>query len=436
MEDRIVKTTRKNKIFSIVIAVALMLSMFVAIPAGNTASAKDNLNLHVKGAILIDADSGKILYEKNANKPLGIASMSKMMTEYILLDAINAGKVTWNQKYKVSDYVYKISQDRSLSNVPLRQDSEYTIKELYEAMAIYSANAATIAIAETIAGSETEFISLMNKKAKELGLKGYYFVNATGLNNAQLQGMQPQGTPKNAENKMPAKSVARLAYHLLKAHPEVLKTSSISRKTFRKGTDDAIKMDNWNFMLPGLVSEYKGVDGLKTGTTDYAGQCFTGTAKRNGTRLIAVVMHAEGPKHIARFNAARTLFDYGFNQFTNKEIVPTGYQFKNQKTIDVKDGKDSNVNIATKDAISMMVKTTEADNYKAKLVLDKKSLNAPAKKGTVVGHVEVNTKSGKDYGFIDGSASGADVVTTATVEKANWLSLAFKKLGNFISGLF
>ncbi|HWI50046.1 MAG TPA: D-alanyl-D-alanine carboxypeptidase, partial [Rummeliibacillus sp.] len=238
------------------------------------------------------------------------------------------------------------------------------------------------------------------------------------------------------ENKMPAKSVAKLAYHLLKDHPEVLKTSSISRKTFREGTDDAIKMDNWNFMLPGLVAEYKGVDGLKTGTTDYAGQCFTGTAKRNGTRLIAVVMHAEGPQHIARFNAARTLFDYGFGQFTTEEIVPAGYTFKNQKTVAVKDGKDSNVKIATKDAVSMMVKTSEADDYKAKLVLDKKSLNAPAKKGTVVGHVEINKKSGTDYGFIDGSVSDADVVTTVNVEKASWLSLSFKKIGHFFTGLF
>lgn len=421
---------------SMMIAVALMFSMFATLPAGNTASAADNLGLNAKGAILIDADSGKILYEKNADQALGIASMSKMLTEYILLDAINDGKIKWDQKYKVTEYAYKISQDRALSNVPLRADGEYTVRELYEAMAIYSANAATIALAETIAGSETEFLNLMNKKAKKLGLKDYHFVNATGLNNAQLQGMQPKGTSNSDENKMPAKSVARLAYHLLKDHPEVLKTSSIPRKTFREGTDDAIKMDNWNFMLPGLVSEYEGVDGLKTGTTDYAGQCFTGTAKRNGTRLIAVVMHAEGAEHIARFNATRTLFDYGFGQFTTEEIVPAGYTFKNQKSIQVKDGKEKDVKIATKDSISMMVKTSEVDDYQAKLVIDKKVLNAPAKEGTVVGHIEINKKSGKDYGFIDGSVSDADVVTTATVEKAGWFSLTFKKIGKFISDLF
>jgi len=433
-----VKTSRKNTWLRLIMVSALLLSMFVTIP--KAANAEDELNLRVKGAILIDADSGKILYQKNADKSLGIASMSKMMTEYLLLDAINDGKITWDQKYKVSEYAYKISQNRALSNVPLRADGEYTIRELYEAMAIYSANAATIAIAETIAGSETEFVNMMNKKAKEMGLKNYKFVNSTGLNNAELGGMEPAGTGKTAENKMPAKSVAKLAYHLLQDHPDVLKTSSITKKTFREGTDDAIKMSNWNFMLPGLVFEYEGVDGLKTGTTDYAGYCFTGTATRNGTRLIAVVLDAVDAKgegsYKARFDATRALFDYGFNQFTTEEIVPANYTFKGQKTIPVIDGKEDKVNIATKEAISIMVKTADRDLYKPKLVLDKKELDAPVKKGAVVGHVEIEKTEGKDYGFIDGEVNNAEVVTTNTVEKSGWISRAFKGIGNFFSDLW
>ena len=117
--------------------------------------------------------------KRNADTPLGIASMSKMMTEYILFEAIEEGKISWDQEYKVNEYTYAISQDRRLSNVPLRRDGTYTIRELYEALAIYSANAATIAIAETIAGTETEFVKLMESKAKELGLVDYKFVNST-----------------------------------------------------------------------------------------------------------------------------------------------------------------------------------------------------------------------------------------------------------------
>nr|WP_285853445.1 serine hydrolase [Sporosarcina luteola] len=409
------------------------------------AKAETTLGIHVDGAILIDADSGKILYEENADTPLGIASMSKMMTEYILFEAIKEGKISWDQEYKVTDYTYAISQDRRLSNVPLRRDGTYTIRELYEAVAIYSANAATIAIAETIAGTETEFLKLMDAKAKELGLVDYKFVNSSGLNNEYLQGMHPQGTGAKDENVMPAKSVARLAFHLMKDYPEVLETTKINTKIFREGTTDAIKMDNWNFMLPGFVYEYEGVDGLKTGTTDFAGHCFTGTAKRGDKRVIAVVMKAVDANGVgsykARFDATRALFDYGFSQFSEEELLPAGYQFDKQKTLPVLKGKAKTVSIEVKEPIKSMIKSNEKDLYEPKLVLDESllkdgALEAPIKKGTVVGHVELVKKEGKDYGFIDSKNLGMDVIVTDDVEKAGWFSLMMSAIGDFFAGIW
>ncbi len=409
------------------------------------AYADDKLGIHVDGAILIDADSGKILYEENADAPLGIASMTKMMTEYLLFEAIEEGKISWDQEYKVTDYTYAISQDRRLSNVPLRADGTYTIKELYEALAIYSANAATIAIAETIAGTETEFLKLMNEKAEEIGLKDYKFVNTTGLNNSHLQGMHPAGTGPNDENVMPAKSVAKLAYHLIQDYPEVLETTSINTKIFREGTSDAIKMDNWNFMLPGFVYEYPGVDGLKTGTTDFAGHTFTGTAVRDGKRLISVVMNAVDSNgtnsHKSRFDATRALFDYGFNQFTEVEFVPAGYTFKDQETLKVIKGKGSSVPVAVKEPIRMMVKTSEKDLYKPEFVIDESkltdgALQAPIEKDTVVGHVELVKTEGEDYGFIESKHTAAEVVTTEAVDKAGWFKLSMRAVGDFFVGVW
>ncbi|MEY9980404.1 D-alanyl-D-alanine carboxypeptidase family protein [Lysinibacillus sp. RC79] len=427
------KTT--NTVIRLLLIPVLLFSVLAGIPA--KANAETDLGLHVDAAILIDADSGKILYEQNADTSLGIASMTKMMTEYLLLDAIDAGTVKWDQEYHVTDYTYKMSQNRALSNVPLRRDGTYKIKELYEAMAIYSANAATVAIAETIAGTETEFLKLMNKKAEELGLKGYKFVNSTGLNNADLFGMQPAGTGPNDENVMPAKSVAKLAYHLLKDHPDVLKTSKIAEKTFREGTDDSIDMINWNYMLPELAYKYEGVDGLKTGTTDFAGHCFTGTAERNGTRLISVVMKAVGedPKK-ARFDETAKLFNYGFSQFSKQEIIPANYKFKDQETVKVTKGKENKVAIAVKEPVSFMVKSSEKDLYKPKLVLDKKSLEAEVKKGTVVGKLVLERSEGTDYGFIDGKDLKADVVTTEAVERAGGISLFFQGVGSFFGNLW
>lgn len=433
-----VKKVNKKSLLSLMLIPIMLISMLVSTPA--TTNAETDLGLTVGAAILIDADSGKILYEQNAETALGIASMSKMMTEYILLDAIDAGTITWDQEYRVTDLTYKMSQNRELSNVPLRADGTYTIRELYEAMAIYSANAATIAIAETIAGTETEFLKLMNKKAEEIGLEDYKFVNTTGLNNADYYGLQPAGFGETDENVMPAKSVARLAYHLLKAHPEVLETSSISRKTFREGTDDQIKMDNWNWMLPGLVFKYEGVDGLKTGSTTFAGQCFTGTVERDGTRLISVVMNAVNSKgestRPARFEATAKLFDYGLSQFSKVEIMPENYTFKGNKTVSVTKGKESKVKIAAKEGVSLMLKTSEKDLYSTKLVLDKDKLEAEVKEGTVVGKAVVERSEGNDYGFIDGSELEIDVVTTESVKRASGISLFFKGIGSFFGNLW
>ncbi|KQL33101.1 serine hydrolase [Psychrobacillus sp. FJAT-21963] len=402
--------------------------------------AEDSLNLYVDAAILIDADTGKILYEKNSESPLGIASMTKMMTEYLLFEAIEEGKISWDQQYSVTDYTYKISQDRRLSNVPLRQDGSYSIQELYEAMAIYSANAATIAIAETIAGTEENFVKLMNEKAEEMGLEGYKFVNSTGLNNEDLQGMHPASTGASDENVMPAKSVAILAYNLMKDYPEVLETTKIPKKTFREGTSDAIEMSNWNWMLPGLVYEYEGVDGLKTGTTDFAGHSFTGTAQKNGMRVIAVVMKAVDANgagtYKARFDATRALFDYGFAQFSKVEIVPAGYKIPKNKTLPVIKGKEDSVAIAVKDPISMVIKTSEKDMYKPVFTPDKKNLEADVKEGTVVGKVHLEKTEGSDYGYITDKAAEVDVVTTESVERASWISLMFQGIGKFFGNLW
>ncbi len=433
-----VKKVNKSKFISMMLIPILLLSMLVSTPA--TTKAETNLGLKVDAAILIDADSGKILYEQNADTPLGIASMTKMMTEYLLLDAIKAGTVKWDQEYRVTDQTHKMSHNRLLSNVPLRADGTYTIRELYEAMAIYSANAATVAIAETIAGTETEFVKLMDKKAKEMGLEGYKFVNSTGLNNIDYAGLHPVGTGETDENVMPAKSLAKLAYHLLKDHPEVLETSSIPKKVFREGTPDRIEMANWNFMLPGLVFAYKGVDGIKTGSTEFAGQSFTGTAKRDDTRLISVVMKAYddtgASTREARFAETKKLFDYGFSQFSKQEILPANYKFKGNETIKVTKGKEKEVKIAATEPVSFMVKTSEKDLYTPKLVLDKKSLEAGVKKDTVVGKVVIERTEGSDYGYINGKNLEVDVVTTEDVERASGISLFFKGIGSFFSNLW
>lgn len=436
----------KNKLIYSLLSLLLIFSIVGNFPSNASAV---ELGLEAEAAILVDAKTGKILYQLNPDMTLPPASMTKMMTEYLLLEAIANKKVTWNDEVSISDYVFKISQNTSLSNVPLRKDVKYTIQELYESMAIYSANGSTIALAEKIAGSETNFIKMMNDKAKEMGLENYKFVNSTGLNNKDLQGSHPKGTGDSEENMLSAKDTAKLAFHLINDYPDVLKTASIPFKKFTKGIDgEGISMLNWNAMLPDIPGylqqyAYPGVDGLKTGSTDLAGYCFTGTAEKNGMRLISVVMKTNSL--YARFEETKKLFDYGFSNFVEKEILPANYQIEGQNQIAVEKGKEKQVQIASKESLKTLVKANEEELYEPKLVLDQKaftkdgSLVAPVKKGQKVGYLTFEYKGEINYGYLlsDGKVNEkVDVVTLSDVEKANWFSLMMRAIGGFFGDIW
>jgi serine-type D-Ala-D-Ala carboxypeptidase (penicillin-binding protein 5/6) len=441
-----VKREIRNKLIAITMAFVMIFGLF---QPTNFVQAEAQLDVRADAAILIEASSGRVLFEKNADTVLGIASMTKMMTEYLLLEAIKEGRVKWDQEYSVTEYVWQLSQDRSLSNVPLRRDGKYNLRELYEAMVIYSANGATAAIAEVIGGSEANFVKKMNEKAQELGLENYKFVNSHGLNNRDLKGMHPEGTGPEEENVMSARATGKLAYRILKDFPEVLDTASIDKKKFREGTDDEIKMENWNWMLPSLVFGYEGVDGLKTGTTDFAGYCFTGTASRDGKRFITVVMNAKNANgqgnYKARFDETRKMLDYAFSNYAIEEILPANSKIKGNESLPVIKGKKDKVKLFTKDPIEMVILNGEKGQYKPVVVLDKKKLNkkgeltAPVKKGDVVGYVTIKAKGDKNISFLDDKATDqikVELIAAEEVEKANWFILMMRGIGDFFSGIW
>lgn len=411
------------------------MTLFTSIFSGQRiAFAQTNaLGLTAEAAILIDADTGKVLYEKNADTVLGVASMSKMLTEYLVLEAIHEGKISWTQEVSIDEFTHHLSAAPGLSNIGLTQGETYTVKELYQAMAVHSANAATVALAQVVSGSETNFVKLMNEKATELGLEKFNFVNSTGLNNSSMLGNFPKGTEENAENVMSARDTARLAYRLLHDYPEVLETAGQSRLDFRDGET----YDNFNWMLPGLIYEYEGMDGLKTGSTDFAGYCITGTAERNGKRYVSVIMKTE--ERQLRFSETETLLNYGFANFDTKELVKAGYQEKGKETIPVEKGKEDSVEVATEKPISAMIRNGEEDLYTPTLVIEKEALTAPVKKGQAVGYVTVEYTGEGPQGFVakDGNDTiKIPVVTTSEVEKANWFVLILRGIGDFFSNLF
>ncbi|WP_163539663.1 serine hydrolase [Gracilibacillus sp. YIM 98692] len=404
--------------------------------------AAEELDLQAESAIIVDAKTGKVLYEKQSDLKLPPASMTKMMTEYLVLEAISEGKIDWDTTTQVGDYAYGISADPVFSGIGLIQDKDYTVRELYEGMAIISDNATTITLAELVAGSESEFVKMMNDKAEEMGLPEYKFVNSTGLSNEDLGENYPEGTEPNADNLLSARSAALLAYHLINDYPEVLDYSS----TMMSELDDQ-PLQNLNWMLPWednnfVPFHFEGVDGLKTGWTQEAGYCFTGTAKQGDRRLITVVMKTDSKEE--RFNQTKKLMEYGFSQFETTELFEAGYQIQDESTLSVEKGKEEQVELETSEAMEAMVKTGEEDLYELTYEINENNLNengaltAPVEAGQVVGEAVLQYKGDNDYGYIGGigTEQRVDLVTTTGVEKSNWFMLTMGAIGNFFSNIF
>lgn len=399
-------------------------------------------DLEAESGIIVDAATGDVLFSKNADIKLPPASMTKMMTEYLVLEAIDEGKITWDTTTQISDYAYSISANTSFSGIGLRQNQPYTVRQLYEGMAIISDNATTIALAELVAGSETDFVKLMNQRGEELGLEDFKFVNSTGLNNKSLGESRPGGTGPEEDNLMSARATAKLAFHLVNDYPEVLEFSS----TIQSELDDQ-PLENLNWMLPWNNTNfasyfYEGVDGLKTGFTTEAGYCFTGTVQRGNQRFITVVMRTNS--YGARFEETIKLMNYGFNQFTEITLFNEGDTVEGAETLPVAKGKADTVHVALSEDVTRMVKNGEEDLYTLNYTFDEALLDkngsivAPIEAGTVVGTATVTYEGENDYGNIDVTKNTrtVELVTTEAIEKNNWFMLVIGVIGDFFVNLY
>lgn len=399
-------------------------------------------DVDAESALLLDFETGQILYNQNADEQKGIASMTKMLVEYILFQEIEAGNVSWDTEVTISDYAHAISQNYALSNVPLRLGEAYTVEELYEALAIYSANGATIALAEEMEGSEEAFVDRMRELVESWGIEEYELYNTTGLNNAFLQDNHYPGSDREDENTMSAKGIATVAKHLVEDYPQVLETSSIPTKVFREGTSDAISMMNWNWMLEGLSHERLDVDGLKTGTTQFAGATFTGTAESDGQRLISVVMGAgDGMADKGqRFVETSKLLDFGFNEWEFQTIVEADTVLE-EESLPVRNGLVEEVSLKTTDELSYYLPNgtdLEAMNYTFEVdeeLLDQNGqLEAPIAEGDAVGELVIE---GDDtIQFLDGeSIESIQVVAAESVERAGFFTILTTWVKDFFGGL-
>lgn len=356
-----------------------------------------NLIPNAKSGILMEASTGTIIFEKNKDEQLPIASLTKMVAQILILEQVESGKIKWEDKVTVSENASGMGG----SQIWLTTGEVMSVRDLMKGISMASANDATVAMAEKIAGSEDEFVKMMNAKVKELGLKNTVFKNCTGLDE--------DGHFSTAYD------LVMIARELLK-HEQILEFSSVYEDYLRTDTPNKFWLVNTNK----LVRFYEGADGLKTGHTDNALYCLAATSKKEGMRLIAIVLGEEVSK--VRNSEAMSLLDYGYQLYKVTTIKKKG-EVLGQIKLD-KATKEV-VDVVPILDVSVLSKKTDADK-EYHLELDIKEVTLPLKIGDIVGKAKIKDR--------DTIIEEVDLTVKDNVNKSGFFSLLLKNLEDIVTG--
>ena len=353
---------------------------------------------NAKSAIMIEASTGKILYEKNKDEKLPMASMTKMMTLLLIMEEIDAGRLKWDEMITTSEHAASMGG----SQIFLEVGEKMSVEDLVKGICIASGNDASVAMAERIGGTEEKFVSLMNKKAEKLGLSNTHFENACGLD--------------SDNHYSSANDMSIIAKELVK-HKKILEFSGTYEDYLRKNTEKSFWLVNTNK----LVRYYQGVDGLKTGYTKNAGYCITTTAERGNMRLITVVMGE--PSSAIRNSETTTMLDYGFNTYEAKKIITKDSVISKQK---VEFGKKDSVELTPMEDYKVL-KEKSSTNKNITYQLSSNPIKAPVKVGDKVGKIKIieNNKTIQEI----------DVTVKENVNKMNIFKAYYKELIGVIKGI-
>ena len=379
----------KKFLFSLVL---LVLCLFPI-----NAFAENDLIVNAVSGVLMEESTGTIIYEKEKDKQVSVASMTKMVAQIIILENIESNKIKWTDIVTVS----KNAADMGGSQIYLSADEKMSVKDLFKGISMASANDATVAMAEYIAGNEGKFVKMMNKKVQDLGLKNTVFKNCTGLDE--------DGHFSSAYD------MAIIARELL-SHKQILDFSSVYEDYLRVDTPNKFWLVNTNK----LVRLYDGADGLKTGHTDNAGYCLAATAKRNGMRLIAIVLGENTAK--IRNSETTGLLDYGFN---NKKVQNIKKSNAVIKKVTLDKASIKNVNVYPKYDINIL-QDKGVNNKKYKITTKINNIKLPAKKESVVGKITVKEKNRTVY--------VGDLVIKQDISKLNFVQLYLRNMQSMIIG--
>ena len=361
-----------KKVICFFICVCFMMQSVVVFAEGNT-----DLGLNAKSAILMEESTGNILYESNPDERLPIASVTKVMTMLLIMEAVDSGKISLDDMVTVSENAMSYGG----STMFLEKGEQLTVNDMLKGIAVASANDGCVAMAEHLAGSESAFVDMMNEKAKELGMENTHFMNTNGLD--------------EDDHYSSARDVAIMSRELMK-HETIFNYTSIWMDTLRGGK---FQLANTNK----LIRFYDGANGLKTGSTSKALCCLSAAAKRNDMQLIAVVLGA--PTSAERFASAKSLLDYGFANYAVNTQITAGDEVQK---IAVEKGVDKEVGVVAVDSCSTLVKKGQEDNITKEIKIDE-TITAPIEAGQKIGTMTIS-RDGEVIADIDLNAS-------STVEK-------------------
>ena len=349
------------------------------------------LDVAGKSAVLMDVATGTILYEQNAHEPLAPASVTKVMTMLLIMEAIDSGKIRWDDSVTASE----AAAAKGGSQIYLKVGETMSVSDMVKSIAVSSANDCACAMAEHLAGSEGAFVDMMNARAKELGMNDTNFVNCTGLDDEESA----------KDHKTSAYDIALMSRQLLKNHPDIKKFTTIWMDTVRSG---AFGLSNTNKM----VRFYSGCTGLKTGFTSGAGYCLSASAMRDGMELIAVVMGADSSQ--ARFAACKSMLDYGF---ANYALYTPALQ--EGAAVPVTLGREQAVAVVPAGETQMLVEKGQRNSITTEISLEE-SVAAPVSRGQRLGTLTV--KAGEQI------LSQIPLVAETAVARLSWGDLFVKIL--------
>lgn len=376
-----------KKLLSIFFAVFIVFSIS-AMPVFAEAP---QMELTAKSALLMEPTTGKILFEKASHEKLPPASVTKIMTMLLVMEAIDNGQCTYEDMVRTS----ALAASMGGSQVFLEENEEMSVHDMLKAVAVASGNDAAVALAEFVAGSHEEFVAKMNARAKELGMADTTFINCNGLDD-----------PNHVTS---AHDIALMSCELLK-HPKILEYTTVWMDTLRNGEFGLVNTNK-------LIRFYSGANGLKTGSTGAAGFCISASAKRENMQLIAVVMGAPTSKE--RFADASKLLDYGFSNYAISNSLVTEEELSD---IRVQKGTQNTLGIGMSQDFNMLLKKSDINKIEKKITLPD-SVRAPIHENDKVGEVEF---------FIDGESIGkSDIVAKQNVDGLGPIGM-FKRLTTYM----